>query len=402
MIGLVIRELFSFWTGHPTDFELWVRLGYAMNHGEDPYGVLGPIPGLSFANVFGYLNMPTIAYLPFWPIITGILYLLYSLIGWNNRFFYYFLLKQPIIFGDVGLAYLMFRYVVSRSTKGANWILNFWLFSPFTIIISSIWGMFDAIAICLVFLSVTATDEVKKVLWAGLGIFAKSIPIIYVAPTTMRRPKDWWPPLASIGFAGMLSLTTFIMMGWPFTVVTPAIVSTAIKQGWSMSAWDALPYLTYLGYLPALNSQISLAISLLWVPAIIAFTWIAIKRFGTKGEYGLIQSLIVCTLAFLIFKAQVTEQYALYLFAFGAVDVGVWTPARRSLLLGTMIVALVYLIVNNYFMVRFLSPVYPGFASYERAINTAIGSIRNAVTFLSGTAFTCLNLKYLTDVLKRT
>jgi hypothetical protein len=402
MIGLVIRELFSFWTGHPTDFELWVRLGYAMNHGEDPYGVLGPIPGLSFANVFGYLNMPTIAYLPFWPIITGILYLLYSLIGWNNRFFYYFLLKQPIIFGDVGLAYLMFRYVVSRSTKGANWILNFWLFSPFTIIISSIWGMFDAIAICLVFLSVTATDEVKKVLWAGLGIFAKSIPIIYVAPTTMRRPKDWWPPLASIGFAGMLSLTTFIMMGWPFTVVTPAIVSTAIKQGWSMSAWDTLPYLTYLGYLPALNSQISLAISLLWVPAIIAFTWIAIKRFGTKGEYGLIQSLIVCTLAFLIFKAQVTEQYALYLFAFGAVDVGVWTPARRSLLLGTMIVALVYLIVNNYFMVRFLSPVYPGFASYERAINTAIGSIRNAVTFLSGTAFTCLNLKYLTDVLKRT
>jgi len=401
LIGLVIREFFSFWTGHPTDFELWVRLGYAMNHGGDPYGVLNPVPGLSFANVFGYLNMATIAYLPFWPILTGLIYLLYSLIGWNNRFFYYFLLKQPIIFGDVGLAYLMFTYAISKSARGANWILNFWLFSPFTIIISSIWGMFDSIAISLVFLSVASTDEMRKVLWAGLGTFAKSIPIIYTAPITMRRLKDWWPPLASIGVAGGMSVTTFAIMKWPFTIVTTTLASTAIKEGWSMSAWDALAYLNYLGYLPPVNSLESLAISLLWVPTLIAFTCIAIKRFGTKGQYGLIQSVIVCTLAFLIFKAQVTEQYALYLLAFGAIDVAIWTPARKSLLFGTMVVALIYLIMNNYFLVRFLSPIYPGFVSYESAMNNAIGSIRNAVTFLSGTAFTCLNVKYLTDVLKR-
>src|SRR5208282_4511079 len=105
-LGLLVREVFSFWTGHPSDFELWVRLGYAMAHGGDPYGPIPPVPGLSFASVFSATNAPTIAYLPFWPLVTGLMYLAYSLVGVNDRFVYYFLLKQPIIFGDVSLAYL--------------------------------------------------------------------------------------------------------------------------------------------------------------------------------------------------------------------------------------------------------------------------------------------------------
>jgi hypothetical protein len=217
----------------------------------------------------------------------------------------------------------------------------------------------------------------------------------------MRCLKDWWPPIASVGLAGILSLVTFVTMKWPFAIVTTTLASTAAKGGWSMSAWDALAYINYLGYLPTTNSLESLIMGLLWIPATIALTWIAFRRFGTKSQYGLIQTLIVCTLAFLIFKARVTEQYALYLFAFGAIDVAVWTPARRSLLLGTMIVSSIYLVLNNFFLVRFLSPFYPGFVSYENVMNNTIGSARYAITFLTGTTFTCLNIKYLMDVLKR-
>jgi hypothetical protein len=403
LLGLLIRESFSFWTGHPTDFELWVRIGYALNHGGNPYGVLQPAPGLSFANVFGDLNAPTIAYLPFWPILAGAIYLLYSSIGWNNRFFYYFLLKQPVIFGDVALAYLMFSYVYSKKPGGsALWVLSFWLFSPFTIIISSIWGMFDSIAISLVFLSVMSTTEVKKVLWAGLGIFVKSIPVIYAAPSTMKRLRDASFAFISIGLAGILSLTTFVIMRWPLSIATATLESTAFKGGWSMSAWDAIFYLNYLGLLPTLNSLVYRTLGIIWVPALIGFTWMAIKRFGTQREYGLIQSLLVCTLTFLIFKAQVAEQYGLYLFALGTVDVAVWNPARRSLLLTSMFVALVYLIMNNYFLVRFLSPIYPGFVNFENTMYNAIGPIRYAADLLAGTVFTCLNIKYLAKVLKGT
>ena len=86
LIGLLIREIFSFWTGHPFDFELWVRLGCAMVHGGDPYGSLPPVLGLSFANVYSSQNSATIGYLPFWPILTGLLYIVYSKVGFGNRF----------------------------------------------------------------------------------------------------------------------------------------------------------------------------------------------------------------------------------------------------------------------------------------------------------------------------
>ena len=402
LLGFAIREFFSFWTGHPTDFELWVRLGYAMTHGGDPYGVLPVVPGLSFANVFGYLNAPTIAYLPFWPLITGLIYILYSAVGWDNRFFYYFLLKQPIIFGDVGLAYLMFSFVYARKPESNSlWVLSFWLFSPFTIIISGIWGMFDSIAISFVFLSIMSSKQVKMALWEGLAIFAKTIPIIYAVPITMKRPRNLWAALLAVTVAILLSIVTFAAMGWPFSLAITTVESTAFKGNWSMSAWDIVYYLNYLSLLPNLSPQMYETLGLLWVPAIIVFTWVAIRRFRSQLEYGLIQSLLVCTLAFLIFKARVTEQYGLYLFALAAVDVAMWHPERKRLLFITTAVAMIYLVVNNFFFVRFLSPVYPGFVGFENEVNATIGSIRLAVISLSGTAFTCLNIKYLADVLKR-
>ena len=402
LLGFAIRECFSFWTGHPTDFELWVRLGYAMTHGGDPYGVLQAVPGLSFANVFGYPNAPTIAYLPFWPLLTGLIYLLYAMVGWDNRFFYYFLLKQPIIFGDVGLAYLMFSFVYSRKPgKNAVWVLCFWLFSPFMIIISGIWGMFDSIAISLVFMSLMSREQAKRVLWEAVAIFAKSIPVIYAVPATMKRLRDVWYAVLSIALAALLSLITFLVMRWPLSLTTSTLGSTAFKGGWSMSAWDVLPYMNYLGLLPSPSVQVYETLGILWVPALMVLAWIAVKRFGVKGEYGLVQSFLVCTLTFLIFKARVTEQYALYLFAMGAIDVALWNQARKSTLLASVMVALIYLIINNYFLIRFLSPVYPGFVSFENVMSIRIGPIRYAVAFVTGTLFTCLNIKYLVDVLRK-
>src|SRR5206468_12504221 len=37
LLGLLVREAFSFWTGHPYDFELWIRNGYFVSQGATPY-----------------------------------------------------------------------------------------------------------------------------------------------------------------------------------------------------------------------------------------------------------------------------------------------------------------------------------------------------------------------------
>ena len=66
LIGFCIREAFSFWTGHPYDLEVWLRNGFFVSQGANPYSAyMAPVPGLSFA----YLSdrLAGVGYLPLWP-----------------------------------------------------------------------------------------------------------------------------------------------------------------------------------------------------------------------------------------------------------------------------------------------------------------------------------------------
>ncbi len=401
LFGLLIRETFSFWTGHPSDFELWVRLGYAMNHGGNPYGVLPPVPGLSFANIFSANNAATVAYLPFWPLATGLIFAVYSLSGLDNRFAYYFLLKQPEIIGDVALAYLLYSYVKGRKPHESIWVLLLWLFSPFSIIISGMWGMFDSLAMALILISMMSNGYVKNGLCTGLSIFAKSVPVIYAVPTTIRQRHGSVGLLIAVGIPALFSIATFLLMSWPISTAGATLLSTVGKGGESMSVWDSFFYLNYLGILSPLPPNVFGILGLLWIPAIIVLTVVSFRRFDLRTDHGRFQSLLVATLAFLIFKARVTEQYAIYLFALAAVDVAVWHPERKRMLLLMMGAVLVYLLSNNYLLTRFLAPVYPNFIQIETGVNESFGLFRYTVNFLSGTIFTILNVKYLITMIKR-
>lgn len=372
-----------------------------MVHGGDPYTALGPVSGLSFANIYTTQESATIGYLPFWPLITGFLYIVYSAVGFGNRFAYYFLLKQPTIAGDIVLAYLLYSYISPRTTGhgvGA-WALRFWLLSPFTIIISGVWGMFDSICMCFVLASILATDYLKRSFWMGVGIFAKSLSLIYALPTTIRKTRNSWGLFVAVGLPAFISILTLVAMRWSISYATTTLATTVTKSGASMSVWDALPYMNYLKILPPLPTNLAILLGLVWIPAIVAFTVLAFYKLGFETDYGLVQSMLVVTLSFLIFKAQVTEQYAIYLLALSVIDVALWNPDRKRLLTATMVTALVYLFVNNFFLVRFLSPVYPGFMEFEHGLSP-IEPIRLALLFASGTVFTGLNIAYMFSIMK--
>lgn len=372
-----------------------------MNHGGNPYGLLPPVAGLSFANVFSIQNTATIAYLPFWPLITGLVYAAYSLLGFGNRFAYYFLLKQPVIAGDVGLAYLLYSYVAAKKPNRSVWMLVFWLLSPFTVIISGIWGMFDSLAMAFMMISISSTAHLKRGFWAGISIFAKSLPIIYAVPTTLRRARGSFALALAIGLPVLFSAATFLIMRWPISTINGALVSSTRAGGDSMSIWDSLFYLTYLGVLPPTMPNVYPILGFLWIPGVIVFTFIAFKRFGFETDYGLIQSLLIITLGFLIFRARVTEQYAIYLLALSAIDVAVWNPKRKQMLMLTMAVALIYLVGHNTFLIPFLSPLYPNLTQIESSFAQQTEAVRFAVNFLSGSMFTYLNVRYLIAALKR-
>ncbi|MEM3804389.1 MAG: hypothetical protein QXX17_08275 [Conexivisphaerales archaeon] len=398
LAGLLIREIFSFWTGHPFDFELWVRLGYYTLKSQNPYGFLPEVPGLSFSNIFSASAGATIAYLPFWPLITAGIYYSYLLSGVHNRFFYYFLLKQPIIICDILVAYFIYRYVKDKNPAASEWALLFWLFLPYTIIISSIWGMFDSISVLFVILSLISTSY-KRSFWNGMATFAKSIPVIYMLPISSLKLRRLF---ISLAIPILPSLLIFYLTGWSFETIGRTLGSTIIKEGESMSVWEVYYVANAIGLLKFITPFISNVIGLIWIPAILIVTYLAWKKFGFNSDYGLVQSLLLITLTFFIFKTRINEQYLLYFLLLAIIDIAVWNRGRAKLLYAIVAVATLFLVVNNFFMLNFVSPLFPNIISIINMLNQQIGTARLIVKSILGLLFTILNIMYIRLVVRPT
>ena len=357
LIGLAIREAFSFWTGHPYDLEVWLRNAYFVSQGANPYtAYFPPVPGLSFA----FLNQPLggVGYLPLWPLIVAGLYRVYVVIPGANRFVLYFLLKQPPILADVLLGFLMHRAIVrwSGNAEVALRGLKFWMFFPYAIIISAIWGMFEAMVAVLIFAFLLSTDAVKGYALIGLGILLKWLPLIYI-PYYVFRERGARKLGGVISFAVVLGLTVliFYVTGWDYVGVT------AMTQSMSHGGGNGMTYVIIfqdpsvvliLARLPG----VYLAMGYMWPAGVILAGLIGQRRFPAKGAEATVQALLLITTVFLLTRWGVYEQYLTYLFPFLYIDVALWHPERKSLFRFTWVLAFAYLLANNDLLVRFLGP----------------------------------------------
>ncbi len=399
VLAIVAREVFSFWTGHPYDFELWVRTGYWVARGVSPYGYIDPAPGLSFVNDISAGGNPTIAYLPFWPILLAGLYQVYAFLGSPSPLVYYFLLKQPIIVCDILLAYFLYRYLEKRGSDKAMFVLKVWLFSPFNVILSGIWGMFDAIPMLFVVLALTARPGAYRGVWAGLATFAKSIPLIYTIPLA-RGPKALRNLALAVGVPVVASLAIVWLTGWSFSVFGSTLQSTLAKGGWSLSLWEVVFYLNYAGVISNSGLGLYSSAGYVWIAAVGVATVLAYKWFGFDTERGVVQSLLLVTLTFLLLRGQVNEQYAVYLFALMLIDVAMWSPHRKGLFIASLADIMLGVVTNNVLLLRFVSPVYPHVLVIEGNIIAAVNPERNALLFLQAMAFCALNIYYFYSLYK--
>lgn len=405
LLGILVREVFSFWTGHPFDFEIWVRTGYWVVRGFSPYAPLPYAPGVSFANDFGNGSNAAIGYLPFWPLLLGAIYELYSGVGFGDRFVYYFLLKQPIIFADVLLAFLLFAYVRRQNPELAPKVMALWLFSPITIIISSIWGTFDSMAMSPVLLALLAPAGGARSAWSGLATFVKSIPVIYILPLSYSREKRWANFALALGIPVLSSVVIVYLAGWPVTGLHYTVLSTLENTlhvyGFPLSLWGTWVFLNSLNVVP--NSLFYSVINwgaYLWIPAVVVASLAARSWFGSDSDRGVVQSLLVITLTFLLVRGQVNEQYSIYLLALLLVDASLWNPERMRLFYVVSAVVLAAIVTNNLLLIRFLSPVYPNALQLEASLISSTGQLRNVLLYAEGLAFSGLNVWYLAALIK--
>jgi len=357
-----------------------------------PYSDMGLAPGVSFADDFGYSFGAALGYLPFWPLVVGALYKFYVLIGSPSRFVYYFLLKQPVIVSDVLVGYLLYRYLERRGSDKASFVMKVWLFSPFNIIVSALWGMFDSIAVLFVLLALSVRPGAYRGFWSGVATFAKSIPVIYAIPLS-RGPNPLRNLALAVGVPVVATLGIVWLMGWPFSAFGTTMQSTLATGRQSLSAWEVMFYLNSLGWIP--NSAIDFYYQwggYIWIAGVALATVLSYKWFGFDTERGLIHSMLLTTVTFLVLRGQVNEQYALYLFALALIDVALWSPQRRKLVFASIAAVLLYHVTNDPLLIRYVAPVYPHVLTIEANLISAIDPERNFLLFFSAMIFWLLNV----------
>lgn len=405
ILGLAVREAFSFWTGHPFDFEIWVRTGYWVVRGLSPYAPLPFAPGVSFANDFGGVFHAAIGYLPFWPLLLGGLYELYSGVGFGDRFVFYFLLKQPVIFADVLLAFALFLYIKRQNPDLARKVLALWLFSPITIIISAIWGTFDSMSMLLVMMALLAPAGRARSAWDGLAAFVKSIPVIFILPLSYSRENRWVNFVIALGIPVLLTAVIIYIAGWPvtgqqYTVIT-TLANTLQEYGFPLSLWGTWVFLNIMNVISDSTFQSVIGWGVyLWIPAVAAASLLASRWFGSETQRGLVQSLLFITLTFLLVRGQVNEQYSIYLLALLLIDAALWNPQRMRLFYAVSGVVLAAIVTNNILLIRFVTPIYPNALQIETNLIASVNELRNVLLYIEGLAFSGLNLWYLAALVR--
>jgi hypothetical protein len=366
LAALAVREAFSFWTGHPYDFEVWVRTGYVVAHGQNPYVAFWPAaPGVTFA--YANATLPSAAYLPFWALITGGSYDAYAAVGGGNRFVYYFFLKQGPILADVATAYVLYRLVrqATGDQRLATRTLALWAFFPYPIVITAIWGQFDSIEVLVILLALFATDPLRRNVVYGVGIFVKWITAIYL-PLEIFRERGarrlWF--LLALAIPAALTVLVFLALHWSFVGIqaTASSETAGGMGGMNYARWFAEPWSTWiLVQIPYFYR----VLPYLWVPAVIAAGWAFARRLDPGVLASELRALTGVMAVFLLFRWGLNEQYMLYLFAPLLLDLMAYHPARRDLYLILVVLASLFLIFNNGLGVQFLSPLSPAYTAWS-------------------------------------
>jgi hypothetical protein len=378
LIGLVIREALSFWTGHTYDFEIWVRLGFYMQHLGNPYTTLPYVQGLSFAP---YPLTGSISYPPLSAFIFASIYKLYFSTGVTSRFLYYFLLKQPMVLSDLAAGLFLARIALrSLGDESARRIFMIWMLFPYAIIVSSVWGALDPIALFLILASVYYFQQGRMIasgITLGLAIYLKTLPVIAL-PVLLMQPRSGIRDVLQLSSLSLLipflgTIVPAVGLGWGFTGLFNNLSYQVV-----IPAYGALSAFGPLGLLPVPSWGRSVT-GLIWLPALLlAYYYIEKRRFG------LIEALMTAFLVFSVSRPFLPEQWAIYPLAFLLLS-------RNSIgnFVGLALAGFSGLVANNTLLVKFFSPVSVAAFNWEFNINnlSAFAYPRAIIIFLLAGVF---------------
>jgi len=419
---MLIRFLFSFWTGNPSDFEIFIRVGYHVAQGASPtQAKIRYVEGLGQPT---YTYISGIGYPPAWGLCTALAYKTYQLLPFSP-YLYYFLLKLFTIFGDLTATYMIFL-LVKRFTHDAERAeiasIKFFL-CPFVIFISSVWGMFDSIPISLTLLSILLMLS-GSLYWSalsiGLGIYFKVIPLIYlpillIFISKIRGAKDQIIYLL-ISSATPLTLTLIPMLsfGWKISETATTVLSQTLRTGEGIIYWNIFSLLSDLS--PKIFSRELLSmffsfplIRYLWILGLMAcyisyfkYQTISSENPGLGGLYTLSKWFSITTVSFLLTRTFIPEQFVLYVLFPLTIMLGISDdPSLEKYYLYTWLSALAFALVNFYpFAFAYLLDINLWKTFHHLRFMKPFSTLRYAVRFILASLFGFCVIKIIVNMVK--
>jgi mannosyltransferase PIG-M len=299
-----------------------------------------------------YPTTGSISYPPFSAFIFASTYRFYALLGEPSQFLYYFLLKQPMVLADVGVAIVLARIILfSGDAHSARTAFLIWLYFPLGIIISSMWGQLDPLALFLSLLSIyffLSSKWLPSAAMLGLAIYLKTLPVVFLPVLLMRahaspRNKLNYSLISlSIPFLGTLLPT--LAFNWGFQgLYNNVSFQVAIPSTGAMS------FLGQVHIVPSLLAILHPITGIIWVPALLAA-----YSYAWKKNLPLFQGLLISILAFSISRPFLPEQWSLYPLALLLLTS---FQARLEHFVGLAVASTGFLIANNTLLVRFFTPL---------------------------------------------
>lgn len=325
-----------------------MAVGVAVAKGITPYGqyVLQNIfTGTSHPHLYGTVH--GIGYPPPWGLLSGLMYLLSSAVAPDNLYAYIFMLKIPVILAELAIAVLVYNILQKHIEEKVAWkAFLLFLFCPFIIVVSTVWGMFDTLALFFALVSAYVLHSGWRLSSICLSIASvlKLFPLtlaplysvlLYKSTKSMKTALQFF--LFTVVLTGFFTILPMITFDWPISNLYNALIYHVATTNPSYNSQTSFPYgaaspfnaFTLLDDLAGGTLQLPWIFILIWIPACIAVYVLLLRvrirkraRSKVNSNFALtVQWSLLLLLTLFTTRVWVSEQNITFLFTFLALSV---------------------------------------------------------------------------------
>jgi len=306
LAGFAVRLAFAPFYGHAWDMYIWLVSGdLTVNKGINIYEVteLTEFP-------WGFY-----AYPPVWLYWLSFATMVYGL--QPSLPLQVAVIKLPTILADLAVAWLIYRLCLrlGLTERSATVYMLGWLFNPLTVFLSSVWGMFDSLAVFATLLAVDRLLAGKKAsagVALGVGTAIKIYPLLLLVPFSAYIIQIERRRLSEVvsGFivptivAGLLVSAPYLKN--PFALAEKLLFH--FRSVGQFTYWTGLATIIN----PMLLAYISLGLFLI----LMLYGLLRVLDNGGQNHSVLLRLTSVTLLAFLASSVKVNVQYVLWVLPF--------------------------------------------------------------------------------------